>query len=48
VLVREPDQLGETFLATAHERVRILTIDFDLADELVEQGVNAVFTVEPA
>jgi hypothetical protein len=35
---------GETFLVTAHQRLRILAIDY----ELVEQGVNAVFTVEPA
>jgi uroporphyrinogen-III synthase len=34
----------ETFLSTAHQRLRILAIDFDLADELAERGVNAVFT----
>jgi hypothetical protein len=40
--------VGETFLVTAHQRLRILAVDYDLADELVERGVNAVFTVEPA
>jgi hypothetical protein len=40
--------VGETFLVTAHQRLRILAQDFDLADELAEKGVNAVFTVEPA
>lgn len=33
-------------LVTAHQRVRILAIDFDLDDELFEEGINAVFTVE--
>jgi hypothetical protein len=27
--------VGETFLVTAHQRLRILAIDFDLDDELV-------------
>jgi hypothetical protein len=40
--------VGETFLVTAHERLRILAQDFDLADELVDGGVNAVWTVESA
>jgi hypothetical protein len=40
--------VGETFLITAHQRLRIVAIDYEiLADELVEKGVNAVFTVEP-
>jgi hypothetical protein len=37
---------GETFLLTAHQRLRILAIDFALADELAERGVNAAFTIE--
>jgi hypothetical protein len=36
--------VGETFLVTAHERLRILAIDFDLDDELVDRGINAVFS----
>jgi hypothetical protein len=28
--------------------LRIIAIDFDLANDLVDQGINAVFTVEPA
>ena len=36
--------VGETFL-TGHEW-RILTIDTNIDDELVERGINAVFTVE--
>jgi hypothetical protein len=40
--------VGETFLVTAHQRLRILAIDYDLDDELVERGINNVFTVEPA
>jgi hypothetical protein len=40
--------VGEEFLITAHQRLRILAVDFDLADDLVDQGINAVFTVEPA
>jgi hypothetical protein len=27
--------------------LRVLAIDFDLDDELVERGIRAVFTVEP-
>jgi hypothetical protein len=40
--------VGETFLVTAHQRLRIVAIDFDRDNELVEQGINAVFTVESA
>jgi hypothetical protein len=29
-------------------RLRIIAVDFDLANDLVDQGINAVFTVEPA
>jgi hypothetical protein len=28
--------------------LRIIAIDFDLANDLVDQGINAVFTIEPA
>jgi hypothetical protein len=37
--------VGETFLVTAHQRLRILAVDDDLDDELAERGINAVFTV---
>jgi len=40
--------VGETFLVAAHQRLRILAVDFDLSDELVDRGINAVLTVEPA
>ena len=39
--------VGETFLVTADQRLRIVAQDFDLDDELVDQGINALFTVEP-
>jgi hypothetical protein len=38
---------GETVLVTADQRLRIVAQDFDLADELVDQGINAVWVVEP-
>jgi hypothetical protein len=40
--------VGEEFLVTAHQRLRILAVDFDLDDELFERGFNAVWTVESA
>jgi hypothetical protein len=40
--------VGETFLLAGGERLRIVAIDTDIDDELVERGINAVFTVEPA
>jgi hypothetical protein len=40
--------VGETFLLGRGHRLRILRIDTAIDDELVEQGINAVFTVEPA
>ena len=40
--------VGETFLVAPHQRLRIVAVDFDLSDELVDCGINAVFTVEPA
>jgi hypothetical protein len=39
--------VGETFLLGKGHRLRILRIDTDIDDELVERGINAVFTVEP-
>ena len=39
---------SEMFLTARGEKWRILAIDTEIADELVEQGINAVFTVEPA
>jgi hypothetical protein len=39
---------GEEFLVTAHQRLRILAVDFDLDDELVARRFNAVWTVESA
>jgi hypothetical protein len=35
--------VGETFLLGDGERFRILAIDADIVDELIEQGFNAVF-----
>jgi hypothetical protein len=40
--------VGEEFLVTAHQRLRILAIATDIDDELVERGFNAVWTVESA
>jgi hypothetical protein len=39
--------VGETFLLGKGHRLRILRIDADIDDELVERGINAVWTVEP-
>ena len=39
--------IGETFLLSRGEEVRILAIDTELADELIERGFNGVFVVEP-
>jgi hypothetical protein len=39
--------VGETFLLGEGHRLRILRIDTDIDDELVDNGINAVFTVEP-
>jgi hypothetical protein len=39
--------VDETILIGDGERLRILAIDNAIADELVEQGINAIFTVEP-
>ena len=36
--------VGETSLVAAHQRLRIVAVDFDLSDELVDRGINAVFT----
>jgi hypothetical protein len=32
--------VGETFLVTAHPRLRILAVDYDLDDEFADQGIN--------
>jgi hypothetical protein len=40
--------VGETFMDGLGGRFRILAIDTEIADELIEQGFNGVFTVEPA
>jgi hypothetical protein len=40
-------QPGEVVSLGQGERLRILAIDTDISDELVEGGINAVFTVEP-
>jgi hypothetical protein len=40
--------VGETFSLSRGEQLRILAIDTDIDDELVERGINAVFTVESA
>jgi hypothetical protein len=40
--------VGETFSLGSGERVRIRAIDTEIADKLVELGINAVFTVEAA
>jgi hypothetical protein len=39
--------VGETFSTSRGDEWRILAIDTDIDDELVEHGINAVFTVEP-
>jgi hypothetical protein len=39
--------IGETFSTGRGHEWRILAIDTDIDDELVERGINAVFTVEP-
>ncbi len=39
--------VGETFPLGRGERLRILAIDDDPDDELVEAGINGIFTVEP-
>jgi hypothetical protein len=38
--------VGETFATGRGHEWRILAIDTDIDDELVERGINAVFTVE--
>jgi hypothetical protein len=38
--------VGETFSTGRGHQWRILAIDSDIAEELVDQGINAVFTVE--
>ena len=40
--------MGETFSTGRGHEWRVLAIDTNIDDELVERGINAVFTVEPA
>jgi hypothetical protein len=40
--------VGETFSLARGEQLRILAIDTDIDDELVERGINALFTIELA
>ena len=40
--------VGETFATGRGHEWRILAIDSDIDEELIEQGINAVFTVESA
>jgi hypothetical protein len=40
--------VGEVFLTGRGDHWRILAIDTNIDEELVEHGFNAVFTVEPA
>ena len=40
--------VGEWFSTGRGHEWRILAIDTDIDEELVEHGFNAVFTVEPA
>ena len=40
--------VGEVIPLGRGELLRILAIDDDVDDELVEHGIRAVFTVEPA
>jgi hypothetical protein len=41
-------EIGETFLFSEGEQLRIRAIDTDVDEELVDRGITAVFTVEPA
>jgi hypothetical protein len=40
--------VGETFLLSRGERMSILAIETEIDEELIEQGISGVFTVEPA
>jgi hypothetical protein len=40
--------VGEAFSTGRGHEWRILAIETDIDDELVDRGINAVFTVEPA
>ena len=41
-------KVGETFLTGQREQFRILRIEAEIADELIDRGISAVFTVEAA
>jgi hypothetical protein len=40
--------VGDALLFRAREPLRIISIDTEVVDELVQRGISAVFTVEPA
>jgi hypothetical protein len=40
--------VGETIMLGAGERLRILAIETEIDEELVERGFNGIFTVKPA
>jgi hypothetical protein len=40
--------VGELITLGAGEQLRVLAIETEIADELLVQGFNGVFTVEPA
>jgi hypothetical protein len=40
--------IGETFTTGRGDVWRILAIETEIAEELIEQGINGVLTVEPA
>ena len=40
--------IGETFLLDDGEQMRILAIDTEIDDELIDRGFNALWVVEPA
>jgi len=39
--------VGDEFLITHDQRLRIVAIDADIPNELYEQGINGVWMVEP-
>jgi hypothetical protein len=39
--------VGETFSTSRGHEWRILEVETDIDEELVERGINAVFTIEP-
>jgi hypothetical protein len=39
--------VGETILLGPGDQLRILAIETEIAEELIERGFNGIFTVEP-